>query len=143
MESGERKSQHRAQRWIAAAEGAGAGHGAAGVPEKTSSSAGHLPVVAESDPAQAGATATTAKQTSSLQQHIAPVDGATTALGASMASAGSAARDRAMDLSDVRLEEVVRLRLAIASGRYRISAADLADRMIASFRGGSVLRQFS
>jgi anti-sigma28 factor (negative regulator of flagellin synthesis) len=36
------------------------------------------------------------------------------------------------DLSDVRLEEVARLRMAIDSGCYRIPASDLADRLIAS-----------
>jgi anti-sigma28 factor (negative regulator of flagellin synthesis) len=47
--------------------------------------------------------------------------------------AGSGAPVAALDLSDVRMEEVVRLRVAIASGHYRVSAADLADKLIAAF----------
>ena len=43
----------------------------------------------------------------------------------------------AIELSEVRLEKVVRLRLAIASGEYRVSAADLADKMIRDFTCGS------
>ena len=44
---------------------------------------------------------------------------------------------RGMDLSDVRLQKVRRLRQAIASGEYRVSAADVADKMISSFTSGS------
>ena len=46
---------------------------------------------------------------------------------------GAGAAPLALDLCDVRLEEVVRLRVAIASGQYRVSAADLADKLIAAF----------
>ena len=44
---------------------------------------------------------------------------------------------RGMDLSDVRLEKVMRLRQAIVSGQYRVSAADVADKLIgATFGSG-------
>ena len=44
---------------------------------------------------------------------------------------------RGMDLSDVRLEKVIRLRQAIASGEYRVSAADVANKLISSLTSGS------
>jgi anti-sigma28 factor (negative regulator of flagellin synthesis) len=56
-------------------------------------------------------------------------------LAGSEASSESLAH--AVDLSDVRLEKVLRLRRAIASGQYRVSAADVADKLIDAFtRGG-------
>lgn len=60
------------------------------------------------------------------------VDGAEGALWRQMPGAAFGETD----LSDVRVEEVVRLRVAIASGCYGVSAAALADKMIASFSGG-------
>ncbi len=145
MESIKRKSQERAQVRVEAAEGAGVDHGTAGAAGTMPSRFSPSTAGAGPDATGAEATENTASQTSSVQgvRAAKTADGATAATGASLPGLGSAALARAMDLSDVRLEEVVRLRLAIASGRYRVSAADLADKMIASFRGGSVLRQFS
>ena len=40
------------------------------------------------------------------------------------------------DDPDVRLEKVLGLRQAIASGAYRVSAADLADKLIGAFSFG-------
>jgi hypothetical protein len=45
---------------------------------------------------------------------------------------------RGMDFSDVRLEEIVRLRVAIASGSYKVSAADLADKLLDSVTGRGI-----
>lgn len=45
------------------------------------------------------------------------------------------ALERAMDLSDVRQERVARVKQAIDSGTYRVSAKDLAQRLIRNMRG--------
>ncbi len=50
----------------------------------------------------------------------------------------SRAMVEAMDFSDVRLEKVMKLRAAIAEGRYRISGADVADRMLSRLMGGGM-----
>jgi hypothetical protein len=54
-------------------------------------------------------------------------------------STGAPAAD--LDLSDVRLEKVVRLRVTIASGCYQVSAADLADKLAAAFTGSLELER--
>ena len=48
-----------------------------------------------------------------------------------------------LDLSDVRLDKVLRLRQAIASGEYRVSAADVADKLIAAVTSGTGLHERS
>jgi flagellar biosynthesis anti-sigma factor FlgM len=50
----------------------------------------------------------------------------------------SRAMVEAMDFSDVRLEKVMQLRAAIAEGRYRVSGADVADRMLSRLMGGGM-----
>jgi flagellar biosynthesis anti-sigma factor FlgM len=45
----------------------------------------------------------------------------------------------AMDLSDVRLEKVIELRAAIAAGKYRVSAGDVADRLLGRLLSGGWL----
>jgi hypothetical protein len=49
--------------------------------------------------------------------------------GAASATLGQA-MEAAIDLAGVRMEKVARLRAAIASGRYRVSAKQIADRMM-------------
>lgn len=70
-------------------------------------------------------------------------DGATTGLDPRLGDVRSGALPRALDLSGVRIEEVVRLRLAILSGNYVVSAAALADKLIAWFGGGRSLRKIN
>jgi flagellar biosynthesis anti-sigma factor FlgM len=41
------------------------------------------------------------------------------------------------EISDVRMEKVVRIRAAIASGSYRVSSADLAQKMIVHMLGNA------
>jgi anti-sigma28 factor (negative regulator of flagellin synthesis) len=43
--------------------------------------------------------------------------------------------ERAMDLSDVRMEMVARVRAAIANGCYNVSSADLAQKLISNMLG--------
>jgi anti-sigma28 factor (negative regulator of flagellin synthesis) len=43
--------------------------------------------------------------------------------------------ERAMDLSDVRIEMVARVRSAIANGCYNVSSADLAQKLIRNMLG--------
>ena len=43
--------------------------------------------------------------------------------------------ERAMDLSDVRMERVVRIRTAIANGQYHVSSEDLAQKLISNMLG--------
>jgi anti-sigma28 factor (negative regulator of flagellin synthesis) len=45
------------------------------------------------------------------------------------------ALERAMDLSDVRNERVVRIKRAIDNGTYHVSARELAQRLIRNMRG--------
>jgi anti-sigma28 factor (negative regulator of flagellin synthesis) len=45
----------------------------------------------------------------------------------------------AMDLSEVRLEKVIELRAAIATGKYRVSAACVADRLLGRLLSGGLL----
>ena len=44
--------------------------------------------------------------------------------------------ERTMDLSDVRMEKVIRIRTALASGCYQVSSADLAQKLITNMLGG-------
>lgn len=70
-------------------------------------------------------------------------DVATTGSSPSLGDRRSGALPRALDLSGVRIEEVVRLRLAILSGNYAVTAAALADKLIAWFSGGRSLRKMN
>jgi flagellar biosynthesis anti-sigma factor FlgM len=45
------------------------------------------------------------------------------------------ALERAMDLSDVRKERVARVKKAIETGQHRVSARELAEKLIKNMRG--------
>jgi anti-sigma28 factor (negative regulator of flagellin synthesis) len=64
-------------------------------------------------------------------------DGAMTGLTRKRVGAAAGELAEAMDFSDVRLERVAKLRAAIASGSYMVSAAALADRMAPRMLGGT------
>jgi flagellar biosynthesis anti-sigma factor FlgM len=61
---------------------------------------------------------------------------ATTGAGRFLQRSTSNFSERAMDLSDVRMERVVRIRAAIANGQYHVSSEDLAQKLIGVMLGG-------
>jgi anti-sigma28 factor (negative regulator of flagellin synthesis) len=64
------------------------------------------------------------------------INSATAGAGRSLRSGTASSLEHAMDLSDVRMERVARIRTAIANGCYHVSSEDLAQKLIGAMLGG-------